>query len=167
MAALITPERFLHITGSLNPRQLAVRVYKKLQGDLGKPEETSNYMEAFQTKYFHLAFSDTKQADKILGETEARMNKSLANMNLKEQPEFRVLPPLFLVASERFIVRYNDVILFAFESGPIVPMVAVDVIKAGGGTLLEQLIHIYELNSEDYATLASIQPMLATPDLLE
>jgi hypothetical protein len=164
---LITPEKFLSRTSSESPRTLAIRIYKKLQVELDTKAETSaNYLEAFVPNFFSLAFVDAKAGDKVLREVENRVDAFLKNVATTEEPEFRILPPLFLLSNDKFIVKFDDLLLLGTQQGPIVPVVALKTIREKSA-ILEQLIFLYSLSDEEYMNVDNIRFKLLPQEEVE
>ncbi len=155
---LITPERFLKRANVDSARALAILVYKKLQVELDPQSETSdNYLKR-TPNLFLLSFADTTTANKVYESVEKRHNAVLDELGMTGEL-FCILPPLFLLSNEKFLICYNDIVLVAESYGPVVPVVHLEKIRRGGD-VLEQLITLYSKCSPNFVTIDTIRDVL-------
>ena len=159
--SLVSPPRYMKRVGAESTRSLAITVYKKLQIMIDpKSETTDNYLKS-GCNLFQLAFNNPVEMSKITKEVQERLDKMLPELGIEGEPFFRMLPPLFLLSEERFMTVYDDILLFAFRSGPIIPVV--DLQRIREKNILDQLIVLYSKSSKHYMNVDTIRDVLTPP----
>lgn len=159
---LITPERFLKLVNVSSQRQLAIALHRKLQESY-LPPQPGNHGPCGPSHYQN-AFSREWDALQYLAMTQSRLELHAAELeDIREDSTPYVLPPIMLLAKQKFLWQLDQVILVAFAEGPIIPAVPSKYIKDPG--LLDLLILLYETTSADYMTdktlVSTLRPDLA------
>lgn len=157
---LVTPERFLKRAFAENERTLAILIYKKLQIELDPKSETSEHFISKCSNLFTLAFCDPKQAQEMFQMVQKRCETSAVELGITEcvDAEFVFLPPLFLLANDDFVIRFNDILIFASKHGPIIPVIQLQTMREQN--ILDNLILIYSKNCANFVDLDSMRDLL-------
>ncbi len=156
--SLVSPEKFLKRCQTDSSRSLAILVYKRLTTEIDpKCDSSDEYLEQ-KSKMHLLAFKNETVAEKYVKAVENRVDSLFAKMKTTEKPEFRMLPPLFLLSNDHFMIHYDDVFLFAFDNGPIIPVVHLQRIREKN--ILDQLIVLYSKSAKVFMNIDNIREYL-------
>lgn len=149
---LKAPSTILEKSGASTRRQYASIVFKCLQ------QTSSDAIDIFCE-----CFENQKDAHMYMQHIQEKVDITFPCDN---KEECVVLPPLFLRAKENFIGEGSQLLLVAYETGPIFPVVRVRNAEQiiGDKTLLDSLYRVYEALSSERATKENIDQILNNPN---
>jgi hypothetical protein len=126
-----------------------------------KAEASPNFLGNLGPDLFETSFMSAKQSKVIAQQVRERVDNLLKSKGVQMEPHFFLLPPLFVVSNDRFLLVRDDIILVASEEGSVVPVVELQTLKSR--SILSDLITLYQLASPNFVDLDSLYAMLQPP----
>ncbi len=145
------PSVILESAGASTRRQYASIVFKALQ-----------QTPADMNSMLHACFENEKDANSYMQHVREKVDITFPCDNAEECV---VLPPLPLRAKDNFIGESAQLLLVAYDTGPIFPVVRLRNAEQiiGDKTLLDSLYRVYEALSTERATRETINQILVNP----
>jgi hypothetical protein len=142
------PSTILEKAGASTRRQYASIVFKCLQQT---SSDTNDILSA--------CFENEKDVPMYVQHIQEKVDLTFPCEN---KEECVVLPPLFLRSKENFIGESSQLLLVAYDTGPIFPVVRVRNAEQiiGDKSLLDSLYRVYEALSSERATRDTIDKIL-------